>query len=151
MLKRKAFTLIEIIVIIVVVGILAGMITIGLQGARVKARDAQRKSDLHDLKVAIILSYPDDITSVKVKGTYTISTDATLVSGLSWLVSGHYIDVLPSDPKGTNQYEYMTSATGSDFAVFASLENSRDGDIKTDNPTAGVTPSSYNYWVQNDK
>jgi general secretion pathway protein G len=151
MLKRKAFTLIELLVVIAVIGILAAMVTVGLQGARAKARDAQRKNDLGQLKTAVSTSYSDEITDVKDKEKYAIEATAVPVTNLTWLTAGgDYIKTIPTDPKGTNQYQYITTADGSDFAIFAALENSKDSEIKTSNPTAGSMPSGYNYWVQND-
>lgn len=149
-MRKKAFTLIELLVVIAVIGILAAMVTVGLRGAQAKARDAQRKNDLHQIKTAISTSYSDAITDVKEKEKYAIEATAVSVSTLTWLTgTGDYIKTIPSDPKGTNPYMYLTDADGSNFAVFAALENTKDAEIKTTNPTVGAL-TGYNYWVQND-
>lgn len=151
MLKKKAFTLIELLVVVAVIGILAAMVTVGMRGAQAKTRDATRKNDLHAIKTAIGMSYADAITNVKTKEKYAIQASAVAVTTLTWLTAnGDYIKTMPTDPKGTSEYQYLTDADGSNFALFAALENSKDAEIKTASPTAGTMPTGYNYWVQND-
>lgn len=57
MVYRKGFTLIELLVVIAVIGILSAVGLIALNGAREKARDVTRKSDLQQLATALALYY----------------------------------------------------------------------------------------------
>lgn len=50
---HRGFTLIELIVVIAVIGILAGIAVVILNGIQVSARNAQRKSDLAQLRDAV--------------------------------------------------------------------------------------------------
>ena len=57
MQNRKGFTLIELLVVIAIIGILSAVGLIALNGAREKARDSQRKSDLGQLRTGLALYY----------------------------------------------------------------------------------------------
>lgn len=52
--KNKGFTLIELLVIVVLIGFLAAMVFVSVSYARKKGRDATRKSDLSQLRTAIL-------------------------------------------------------------------------------------------------
>jgi prepilin-type N-terminal cleavage/methylation domain-containing protein len=51
MKKQRAFTLIEILVVIAIMGLLSSTILVALNVARSKARDARIKEDFHQLRV----------------------------------------------------------------------------------------------------
>ncbi|MBQ9554473.1 type II secretion system protein [bacterium] len=46
---KKAFTLVEMLIVVVIIGILSSALLPRLQGAQSAARDAARKSDLSQL------------------------------------------------------------------------------------------------------
>lgn len=61
MLKReKGFTLIELLVVIAIIGTLSGIVLVSLGGARQKARDAVRKSDMRQIVSAQEMYYVDN-------------------------------------------------------------------------------------------
>lgn len=55
--KQKGFTIIELLIVIVVIGILATITAIALGGANERARDAKRESDAKSLQTAIEAYY----------------------------------------------------------------------------------------------
>ena len=57
--QNGGFTLIELLVVIFILGILATLIISNLQGARQRARDASKKTELTNLKTALRLYYND--------------------------------------------------------------------------------------------
>jgi len=145
---KKAFTLIELLVVIAIIGILASMVLVGLNGTRAKARDAQRKSDLRQLKAALELYYSDQNPNHYLESTTATAADSA-VTGLD----SNYIKKVPTDPSGTKPYLYQTDTGGKNYAVYAALENPKDPDAETvENPSAGTRPTdtAYNYFVEND-
>jgi len=55
--SKRAFTLIELLVVIAIIGLLATIISIAVNSARAKARDAKRVSELQQLKLAVEMYY----------------------------------------------------------------------------------------------
>lgn len=57
--NKKGFTLIELLVVIAIIAILSAIGLVALNGAREKARDAKRRSDLAQIRTALNLFYDD--------------------------------------------------------------------------------------------
>lgn len=156
-MKRKGFTLIELLVVIAIIGILAAMILVAVSGARAKARDSRRKSDLRSFKSALAQYFTDN-------DAYP-ATAATLTWENLPNITPTYIKTTPSDPNSTTStpYQYAThnaasGATYVEFALECALENTNDGEANSDAvqfvvPTATTldkTAGGYNYAVTSD-
>lgn len=98
---RRAFTLIELMVVIAIIGILATLITVNLQGAQAKSRDTKRKSDVSMIMSAIVM-YGTDHGGVLPATDYSIETSSAGGGTLDSTVGpngGRYIEQMPIDPK----------------------------------------------------
>jgi len=109
--KKKGFTLIEILVVIAIIGILAGIILVSLGKARSKARDAKRQSDIQQVLTAQVIYYGDNekyMTGVATSGIPAIGT---------------YLGAF-DDPQTNKHYEWLdNTACDQSFCVYATLES----------------------------
>lgn len=122
--KSKGFTIIELIVTIVVIGILAAITLISYNGIQQRSRDSQRGSDVTQLKIAIEKyhaeksQYPDVCSG----GDDAACPASSLATELS-----PYLKQIPHDPKyvadSSYDYQYVRSATQYDaYALLAHYE-----------------------------
>lgn len=105
------FTLIELLVVMAIISLLASVILIALNSARVKARDAKRMSDMRQLQKALELYYDDNDSYPPTPLSTTWYGYQTIPSGSCGVVAGltgaggyipnlapKYLSVLPTDP-----------------------------------------------------
>jgi len=141
MYARNAFTLIELIVVISIIGILAAMSIGSYSNIQKSARDAKRKSDLKDIELALQQYYADNKQFPKAGScNYGANCYVYSTSGSSWIPAlvPNYIDAVPVDPKnnaaapwGINNYSYSygnVAADGQSYDLTTHLENTSDKD-----------------------
>ena len=124
-MKRKGFTLIELLVVIAIIGILATIGLVALNGAREKARDATRKSDISQVKTALVLYADDNGQSYPPSNGYAALGTGVLVDD--------YISKLPNDPTSGGSYVYTSCnttgtpvITNGSYYLYANLESPQD-------------------------
>ncbi len=140
-MKRKlkqGFTLIEMLVVISIIAVLTGLILANFNNARLRGRDAARKSDLRQIKSALRLfyndfqQYPEDGSSDRILGCGNGQLAADLSEcdwGTGFVANGNtYMKQLPQDPNPGVNFKYQMTATGDGFILQTLLENASDED-----------------------
>lgn len=127
------FTLIEIMVVVVIMGIMAAMVVPKLMGRTDDARIAATKYDIVTLKKALDLykldnrRYPTSEQGLKA----LFAKPATGPTAVSWKPEG-YIDRIPKDPWG-NDYQYASPGTrGGEIEIFSFGADGQPGGIGAD-------------------
>lgn len=152
---NRGFTLLELLVVIAIIGILTAIGLATFTAAQIRARDAQRKSDLKTI-ASVLERYRAK------NGTYPDSSSGgCMADGENWFCSNSgdnpwildldstYIKTLPKDPKNTAgtpcnttgteaayTYAYKSSQLSGTpkasrkYTLTARLENANDKDIQ---------------------
>ena len=130
--KNKGFTLIELLVVISIIGIITTLISANLNAARERGRDAERKSDLYNIRTALRLYYndrmgfPGNNSSKQILGCGAGGITAC-EWGQEWISgSTTYMVILPSDPLDGQSYRYEVGTDNESFTLLSCLENKSD-------------------------
>jgi len=104
-MPRRAFTLVELIVVIAIIGLLSTIAIVSVDSARVKSRNAKRTADLKQVMTAFGVAY-------SLSGSFPASGDACIASACTGAWSSvaadagvdaffsSYINPKPTDPVG---------------------------------------------------
>ena len=112
---QDGFTLIEIMVVILIIGLLALMVVPRLRGVADRAKRTKAQADIQELKQALDRYYLDNGSYPTTdQGLQDLVNPPTAGRVPSNYEQGGYIEKLPSDPWG-NQYFYQSD--GSSYAL----------------------------------
>lgn len=129
--SRRGFTLMELLIVMVLLGILVALGTGSYASSIRRGRDNRRKSDLRNIATALESYYND-------KGAYPTNNSNVEMVGCgigdlgvcSW--GGQFSDknntlymvMIPDDP--ASKYKYFYIGTSSTYKIYTKLENVRD-------------------------
>ena len=142
---QKSFTLIELLVVIAIIGGLSSILLPNFMGARERARDTQRKSDLKQIQKALEMYKQDQSQPLYPTPSGTaidIPCGNTFQGG-----TNIYLNKMPCDPLAPTPYFFEIDSTDNQkYTLCACLENKADSDGES---CPGSTCSSGKSYVVN--
>lgn len=144
-MKKNAFTLVELLVVISIVGILASILLVSFVGTQKQTRDTQRKSDIKQYLTSL------ENFGSKTNGLYPV--ESVIVSASSILCRDLSMTNCPSDPKNVQDssfdYKYQSDGTATggapsatQYVLWAKLENTTDYWVVCSSGKLGTVPQS---------
>ena len=129
MKKNKGFSLLEIMVVIVIMGLLAALVVPNVMGSLDEANISKVKTDIRELEKALKM-YNMDVKRYPTtdQGLQALVEKPTSAPVPKKYRSGGYIEKLTEDPWGSAYYYKMPSDHGSKYDVFSA---GPDGEVGT--------------------
>ena len=147
MRKDTGFTIVELLIVVVVIGILAAIVTVAYTGISANARDGVRKSDIANLAKAIELYHAEN-------GVYPMSGGwCTQISHPSHTAAFQaaiqpYLSKITLDPQYAATYQdyFYRRISDSSYYLYAELEGEdRPDDGFSGCSRIGGTDNEYDY------
>lgn len=116
MMKHRStgFTIVELLIVIVVIGILAAITIVAFNGVQQRARYANLQQDVKSLQKAVELYYADNGTYPETGTGFGNTTNLTTIVGLT----PTYIARTPTFPSGVaGYYAYIRNSSGDQYKI----------------------------------
>jgi general secretion pathway protein G len=116
-LRQQGFTLIEIMVVVIIIGMLAGIVVPNVMDRLDQASVQKARADFKSLQTALKLYRIDNFTFPSTEqGLEALEVKPSLAPvPRNWKV---YVEALPKDPWG-NDYQYMSPGEGHDYDIYS--------------------------------
>lgn len=142
---RSAFTLVEVLITVSIIGLLASLTLVSFGGSQKSARDTQRKSDLKQYATALE-NFANRNSSLYPERNITVSAKDTLCGDLT-------ITTCPEDPKNSVdasfEYRYQSDGSASSgdpvatkYVLWGKIEKASEYWIVCSDGKVGVAPQT---------
>jgi len=110
--NKRGFTIVELLIVIVVIGILAAITIVAYNGVQQRARDSRRKQDVEVIAKSLELYYIDNGKYPTSSGSTAINASWSTTADSSWANLATqlkpYANNLPADPVSTPNVSFLT-------------------------------------------
>lgn len=118
-LRQQGFTLIEIMVVVIIIGMLAGIVVPNVMDSLDKASTKKARADFNSLQTALKLYRIDNFNYPSTEqGLEALVSKPSLAPVPRNWKEGGYIDSLQKDPWG-NEYQYMSPGEGHEYDIYS--------------------------------
>ncbi len=130
--KQGGFTLLELLIVIVIIGILALLIIPNITSAPKKARDTKRKTDITTLRKGLEEYFVNNNVYPNALSDLTVG-------------SAPIVKTIPTDPKNSGNfvYTYTPAASNTTYTLNACLENDQDNGSNVIGPVSPCTTKTF--------
>lgn len=168
---KKGFTLIELMVAIMIIGVVSAIGLTAYSKAQVVARDGRRKQDLRSIQTALELFYQTNKHYPCINAGWTVGGQANFIKdecpgGTNQSLATTYINTMPKDPSNKidpnpwadKNYNYGyysqpsawgTCPQGQYYFLVTQLENSSDKDTFAHKQYGGCGQQPFNWMGAN--
>ena len=146
-MKRPGFTVIELIVVILIIGLLSLIAIVGMRNSQIGSRDAKRVAELHQMSQAVELFFNEHLAlPTGASGWCTYVSNPTYPQFINDIQP--YMAQVPRDPKLPNQvgdyfFDNIDSAAGK-YGLCATMEKATG---KSYDYSACAGGAVYNYCI----
>ncbi|ACE84631.1 type II secretion system major pseudopilin GspG [Cellvibrio japonicus] len=116
---QRGFTLIEIMVVVIIIGLLAGIVVPNVMESLDKANVQKARADFKALQTALKLYRIDNFNyPTTEQGLESLVTKPTIAPLPRNYKANGYLETLPKDPWG-NDYQYMSPGQGHEYDIYS--------------------------------
>ncbi|WP_062062671.1 type II secretion system major pseudopilin GspG [Cellvibrio sp. OA-2007] len=117
--QQAGFTLVEIMVVVIIIGLLAGIVVPNVMDNLDKANVQKARADFSSLQTALKLYRIDNFNyPTTEQGLEALVTKSSIAPVPRNFKSSGYIDNLNKDPWG-NDYQYMSPGEGHEYDIYS--------------------------------
>lgn len=144
--RRTGFTIVELLIVIVIVGILAAISTVGYRGMQERAKraamisDLQHAAEMFELHKVKNKSYPTSMLDMEVSDGVVLS--ATNTSGDTFCLNAYYED----DPSLQVSWDSEEGARDDRWCVGAAIGDTIGGSVPTASRGVNLMPN-FSHWT----
>ncbi len=131
--KNSGFSLLELLVVLAIIGMLAGVISIAMSQARIRGRDAKRAGDMRQMITSLDQYYVQHgiypTGTASVGGAGVLLSDPAAFDSAEEAMIPNYVPMMPTAPspadgscdsgsgRGGNNYWYEAADDGSTYTM----------------------------------